>query len=170
MRILGLDPGSRRLGFGLLELVNRRWRRVAGGTLRLNPDHALPRRLEGAYAGVVDLLQIHQPDLVVIEECFVAQGAKAALVLGEVRGVLLLAVQQAGIACREVSPRSVKLAAVGHGGAVKEQVQYMIPRLIDDCPPVLAPDEADALAIAWWGASREAGAEISGARNEERPS
>jgi crossover junction endodeoxyribonuclease RuvC len=169
MRILGLDPGSRRLGYGVLERAGSRWRRVDSGTLRLNPDHALARRLDGAYQGVVELLRIHAPDLVVIEECFVARGPKAALVLGEVRGVLLLATHQAGRECLEVAPRAVKLAVVGHGGAAKEQIQYMIPRLVEECPSALAPDEADALAIAWCGAARQAVAELARGRGRSAP-
>lgn len=166
MKVLGLDPGSRRLGFGILERTNHRWRRLDGGTVRLNPADALAERLEAAYAAVVELLHRHTPDLVVIEECFVAQGPKAALILGEVRGVLLLAVRQARIECLEVAPRAVKLAVVGRGGAAKEQIQYMIPRLIDQCPGPLAPDEADALAIAFCGASRRSTARLAQGRME----
>ena len=140
----------------MLERAGVGWRRRDSGTLRLDPTQALASRLDGAYQGVVELLRLHAPDLVVIEECFVARGPKAALVLGEVRGVLLLAVHQAGCECLEVAPRAVKLAVVGHGGASKEQIQYMVPRLLEGCPASLGPDEADALAIAWCGASRRA--------------
>jgi crossover junction endodeoxyribonuclease RuvC len=90
----------------------------------------------------------------VIVVCFVATAARAALVLGEVRGVLILAVQQAEVSLSEVAPRAVKLAVVGNGAAAKEQVQFMMPRLIEACPSALAADEADALAIAWCGATR----------------
>jgi len=152
--VLGLDPGSRKLGFGLLEGAGSRWRRVASGTIQPNARDPLPRRLHLVFRDVEALIRTQAPDFVVVEECFVAQGPKAALVLGEVRGVLLLAVEQAGLPCLEVAPRAVKLAVVGHGGASKEQVQYMVPRLVSDCPAVLGPDEADALAIAWCGAMR----------------
>jgi crossover junction endodeoxyribonuclease RuvC len=154
MRVLGLDPGSQKLGWGLLERSGHLWVRVASGTVDLDRRRPLQDRLLGAYEAVARILGEHAPDLVAVEECFVAASPKAALVLGQVRGVLLLAVQQASIASVELSPRSVKLATVGRGGAAKEQVQYMVPRLIRDCPARLGPDEADALAIAWCGAQR----------------
>jgi crossover junction endodeoxyribonuclease RuvC len=112
----------------------------------------LNQRLEQVHRAASALLATHAPDLVAVEESFIARGPKAALVLGQVRGVLLLAVRQAGIPSREFAPRAVKLAAVGNGGAAKTQVQYMIPRLLDDCPAALDPDEADALAVAWCAA------------------
>jgi crossover junction endodeoxyribonuclease RuvC len=157
MRILGLDPGSRRFGFGVLENAGAsRWRRLESGTVRLDERIPLPARLLVIHRSVSDLLARHAPDLVVVEDCFVATGPRAALVLGQVRGVLLLAIEQAGCPSLEISPREVKLAAVGHGGAAKQQVQYMIPRLLQDCPGGLGQDEADALAVAWCGAIRSA--------------
>jgi crossover junction endodeoxyribonuclease RuvC len=154
MKVLGIDPGSRKLGYGCLERVGSRWRRIRGGTLILRAADSLPARLCAAHSAVSDMIRELVPDLVVVEECFVARGPRAALVLGQVRGVLILAVEQAGIPLVEVAPRAVKLSAVGNGAAAKEQVQYMMPRLLDDCPDGLAPDEADALAIAWCGATR----------------
>ncbi len=154
MKVLGIDPGSRKLGYGVIEMAFSRGRRLASGTLTLAPGAPLSARLLEAHRFVGELIRLHSPDLVTIEECFVARGVRAALVLGEVRGVLLLAVEQAAVACREVAPRSVKLAVVGQGSAAKEQVQFMMPRLLADCPVVLGPDEADALAIAWCGAAQ----------------
>lgn len=154
MKVLGIDPGSRKLGYGVIELAAARGRRLASGTLVLDPRRSLSRRLHEAHRFTQELIEHHHPDVVTVEECFVAQGARAALVLGQVRGVLLLAVEQAGIACIEVAPRSVKLAVVGHGNAAKEQVQFMMPRLLAECPAALGPDEADALAIAWCGAAQ----------------
>jgi crossover junction endodeoxyribonuclease RuvC len=156
MKVLGLDPGSRRLGYGCVERVGSRWRRVMSGTLVLRPTDSLPARLCTAHSSISEMIRTLAPDLVVVEECFVSKGLKAALVLGQVRGVLILAVEQARTPLAEVAPRAVKLATVGHGAAAKEQVQFMMPRLLVDCPSVLAPDEADALAIAWCGATRAA--------------
>lgn len=152
MRVLGLDPGSQKLGFGLLEQRGHKWCRLDSGTILLGSRRPLPERLEAAYRAVSALLSAHSPDLVAVEECFVAASPKAALVLGQVRGVLLLAIRQAGIESCEFAPRAVKMAAVGNGGAAKEQVQYMVPRLLEECPGSLEPDEADALAVAWCGA------------------
>jgi crossover junction endodeoxyribonuclease RuvC len=156
MRVLGLDPGSQKLGWGLLDRSGHLWMRLGSGTIRLDPRRPLRERLLGAYQAAMKLLDDYAPDLVAIEECFVAASPKAALVLGQVRGVLLLAVEQASIESIELSPRSVKLATVGQGGAAKEQVQYMVPRLIGECPARLEPDEADALAIAWCAAQHGA--------------
>lgn len=150
-RVLGLDPGSRRLGYGLLERTEGGWRHLSSGTLNLDTRRPLADRLLQVHRFLCELLEESQPRLVVIEECFVAQSARAALVLGEVRGVLILAVKQAGLELAEYSPRSVKLASVGNGGASKEQVQYMMPRILEGCPRDLKADQADALAVAWCG-------------------
>lgn len=149
MKVLGLDPGSRKLGFALLETTRQGARLCHSGTLAFRAADPLPSRLAAAYEGVRTLLAEYRPDLVALEECFVAQGVKAALVLGEVRGVLMLAAQLEGCALREFAARSVKLSTTGNGGASKEQVQYMVPRLVDDCRKELGPDEADAIALAW---------------------
>lgn len=151
---MGLDPGTRKLGFGMIEGVAGRWRRIESGTVAFDPRLSMARRLAEAHRVVGALLARHAPDLVAVEDCFVAHSPGAALVLGQVRGVLLLAVEQAGIRSCEYAPRAVKLAAVGNGAAAKEQVQYMMPRLLVDCPADLGPDEADALAVAWCGAHR----------------
>lgn len=161
MKVLGLDPGSRKLGYGCIESAGSRWRRVESGTITLRTNDSLPSRLHAAHIAVSEMIRAQAPDLVVVEECFVARGPRAALVLGQVRGVLILAVEQAGIRLAEVAPRAVKLSTVGNGAAAKEQVQYMMPRLLGDCPSVLAPDEADALAVAWCGATRAATGVVS---------
>ncbi len=152
MKVLGLDPGSRNLGFGVVERTGHRWRWIESGAVHLDGRKPLPERLTAIYDATVRLLETHRPDLVAIEECFVARSPRAALVLGQVRGVLFLAVHQAATQSVEFAARSVKLASVGQGGAVKGQVQFMVPRLLDGCPESLGEDEADALAVAWCGA------------------
>lgn len=150
-RILGLDPGSRRLGYGLVEKAGTRWRHLSSGTIILDARLPLADRLLEAHTRISRVLDEGRPHLVAIEECFVAHSPRAALVLGEIRGVLILGVRQAALELAEFSPRAVKMASVGNGGASKEQVQYMMPRLLDDCPEALQPDQADALAVAWCG-------------------
>lgn len=149
MRVLGLDPGSRLLGYGVLESDRTGWRRLASGAIRLRADDPIPERLAAAFASVREIIHLHRPEHVAVEECFVAHSPRSALVLGQVRGVLLLAAQLEHTALYEFAPRAVKLAAVGNGAASKEQVQAMIPRLLADCQSGLGPDEADALAVAW---------------------
>ncbi len=153
-RILGIDPGSRRLGYGLVERAGSGWRHLSSGTFNLDTRLPIADRLVQAHEHLVRILEEARPELVVIEECFVSHSARAALVLGEVRGVLILGVRQAGLELAEYSPRAIKMASVGNGGASKEQVQYMMPRLLAGCPDLLKPDQADALAVAWCGATR----------------
>lgn len=149
MKVLGLDPGSRLLGYAVLEQDRSTWVRIESGVLRLPTGEPLPQRLALAFSTVERLLSEHRPAHVAIEECFVAERARAALVLGQVRGVLLLAAIRAKSELHEFAPRTVKLAAVGNGNASKHQVQAMIPRLVRGCDAALGVDEADALAIAW---------------------
>jgi len=121
MRVLGFDPGSQKLGWGLVEQRDRHWRRVESGTIRLGARRPLPERLQTVYEAASAILSTHAPGLAAVEECFVSHSPKAALVLGEVRGVLLLAIQQAGIRIEEFAPRSVKLATVGNGPRPKNR-------------------------------------------------
>jgi crossover junction endodeoxyribonuclease RuvC len=149
VRVLGLDPGSRLLGYGILERERTGWRRIASGAIRLRTSDPIPERLAVAFEAVREIIRLHRPEHVAVEECFVAHSPRSALVLGQVRGVLLLAAQIEKATLYEFAPRAVKLAAVGNGAASKEQVQAMLPRLLADCQTGLSADEADALAVAW---------------------
>ncbi len=152
LRLLGLDPGSRLLGYGVIESTREGGvALIESGTLKLDPKATLSTRLKLAHEHARELIVRLKPERVVIEECFVAQGVRAALVLGQVRGVLMLAAELEQVPLAEFAPRAIKLATVGNGGAAKEQVQYMIPRLVRGCPEKMGPDEADAIAIAWCG-------------------
>lgn len=137
------------MGYGLITQRRGQWGRLDSGVIRLPEKRPLVDRLRLAYEGVVALIEAQQPNHIAIEDCFVAHSARAALVLGHVRGVLLLAASGSGAEIFEFAPRSVKLASVGQGGASKEQVQQMVPRLLAACPAQLSADEADALAVAW---------------------
>jgi crossover junction endodeoxyribonuclease RuvC len=147
--VLGLDPGSRFLGYAVLEQDQTGWILIESGVLRLPTEQSIPQRLALAFSTVEGLIDRHQPGHVAVEDCFVAERARAALVLGQVRGVLLLAAVRAHAEVHEFAPRTVKLAAVGNGNASKQQVQAMIPRLVQGCVASLSVDEADAIAIAW---------------------
>ena len=152
MRILGIDPGSRRTGFGVIEVRGRVTRAIAFGVLP-GTGSALTERLVAIGNALDLLLDEHAPDLVSIEQAFHAKNARSTLVLGQVRGLALWLVARRGLPIREFAPRSVKLSVTGQGGAGKPQVAAMVRRLLDlDRTPVA--DAADALAIALCGARR----------------
>jgi crossover junction endodeoxyribonuclease RuvC len=153
LRILGIDPGSLVTGWGVVEGGGGapRWR--AHGTVRGARGDALAPRLASIQRALADLVALHRPDVAVVEQVFVAASPRAALVLGQARGVALAALALAGVPVEEVSAREVKLAVVGTGAAEKAQVQRMIQRMLalDVLPP---RDAADALAAAVWRAHR----------------
>ena len=121
---------------------------VAAGTVRLRKKESTANRLLQIFTELSGLVAVHAPDLVAIEEVFFASNAKSALKLGQVRGVALLVAAKAGLPVAEYAPLSIKSAVVGYGLAAKEQVQFMVTRLLglDEAPDSI--DAADALAIA----------------------
>lgn len=147
MRILGIDPGSLATGYGVVERCGAEVRHVAHGTLRPPRTATLGARLAAIHAGVQAVIAAHRPDRVVVEQVFVASNARAALVLGQARGVALAAASAAGLTVEELSPQEVKRAVAGHGGAGKPQVQRMVQRLLA-LRSAPAQDAADALAAA----------------------
>jgi crossover junction endodeoxyribonuclease RuvC len=147
VRILGIDPGSLVTGYGVVERRGAAVHHVAHGTLRPPRAGALAGRLAAIHGGLSQVIAAHRPDLVVVEQVFVAANARAALVLGQARGVALAAAAAAGLGVEELSPQQVKQAVVGTGAAQKAQVQRMVQRLLGlEAAP--APDAADALAAA----------------------
>ncbi len=146
MRILGIDPGSRATGWGVVELSGSRLRRIDGGVIR-PPDALLPERLAAIFAGLSAAIAASEPDAAALESIFSAKSPRSALLLGHARGVALLACELGALACAEYAPTQVKGAVVGFGAATKDQVQRMIQRLLGlGAPP--PSDEADALAVA----------------------
>jgi crossover junction endodeoxyribonuclease RuvC len=145
-RILGIDPGSRITGYGLLEIDGPKISYVASGCIR-PAKGALPERLADIYHGVEEVITIHRPGSLVIEEVFLARNPDSALKLGQARGVAIAAGVVHGLPVHEYAARSVKQAVVGTGKASKEQVQHMV-RVILKLPAAPAADAADALAIA----------------------
>jgi crossover junction endodeoxyribonuclease RuvC len=145
MRVLGLDPGSRRTGFGVVERSGNRFRCVEHGCVSAPAAAALAIRLHHIAREVGVVMERVAPDAVVVEEAFFRENVRSALVLGHVRGALLVAAVQRGYPVFEYSPREIKLSVAGNGGAAKEQVGFMVKRLLalDDAPGV---DAADALA------------------------
>ena len=152
MRVFGIDCGTELTGYGVVEAdCGARLPRLvhlAAGTIRLNKKEKTPQRLAQVYAELTGLMTLHQPEIVAIEEVFFSANAKSALKLGQVRGVAMLAAATCGIPIAEYAPLSIKSSVVGYGLAAKEQVQFMVRRLLDNEDAFDSADAADALASA----------------------
>jgi len=148
MKVLGIDPGSETLGWGVVECSGMRYAAVEFGTVRSNPRETFSKRLHGIYSGVDELIERFSPDVISIEEAFYAKNVSVAMKLGQVRGVVLLLAEQRGLGIAEYAPRLIKQTVVGYGNAEKHQVGEMV-RLLLKLKEVPKPhDAADALAIA----------------------
>jgi crossover junction endodeoxyribonuclease RuvC len=158
MIVLGVDPGSRRTGFGVLETDGRRHRLVEKGVITPANGSSLPARLHFIHERLAQLIARTGPDCMAVEDLFHAVNTRTALVLGHVRGVVLLAGAQAGLPITEYPPATVKLQVTGFGRAEKSQVAMMVARLLDIPGPGEAGDAADALAVALCRAHLGAGA------------
>ncbi|MRR08706.1 crossover junction endodeoxyribonuclease RuvC [bacterium] len=147
MVILGIDPGSRTTGYGLVESDGRSHSVIALGCLTAPPGASLSARLAHIYDGLRAVIAEHRPQEAAVEATFYGKNVRSALVMGHARGVSLLAIEQAGCALFEYSPLAVKQAVVGQGRAGKGQVAYMIRAMLGlkAAPP---EDAADALAVA----------------------
>jgi crossover junction endodeoxyribonuclease RuvC len=152
MRVFGIDCGTEFTGYGVVEVdCEARMPRLvhlAAGTIRLNKKDKAPQRLAQVYAELTAMMSLHQPDVVAIEEVFFSANAKSALKLGQVRGVAMLAAASSGLPVAEYAPLKIKSSVVGYGLAAKEQVQFMVTRLLELDQAPESPDAADALAIA----------------------
>ena len=152
MRVFGIDCGTEFTGWGIVEVDASarlpRLHHLAAGTIRLSKKDRTPDRLVRVYAELGSLLSIHAPEVVAIEEVFFSANAKSALKLGQVRGVAMLAAAIAGLPVAEYAPLSIKSSVVGYGLAQKEQVQFMVMRLLNLEHLPDSADAADALAIA----------------------
>jgi crossover junction endodeoxyribonuclease RuvC len=146
VRILGLDPGSQRTGYAIVETQAGRIAYIVSGAVRTRGD-SLTERLQEIFVGVESLTSEFRPDEVAIERVFMHRNADSALKLGQARGAALSATFSVRPRVFEYAPREVKLAVVGTGAAQKEQVQLMVKRLLNIAGP-LTEDAADALAIA----------------------
>ncbi len=146
-RVIGIDPGLRVTGWGIVETRAMRLIHVANGELRPDPEAGVAERLNDLFAGLSRIIRQFAPDLAATEESFVHRNAATALKLGMARGAALLAAANAGLPVAEYAPRSVKKALVGAGAADKTQVQYMVRLLLPGSAPA-GPDAADALAVA----------------------
>ena len=148
MRVLGIDPGSETLGWGVVEGTGSKYTLVDFGTVRSNTRDAFSRRLVNIYDGVASVLEEHSPDVLSVEDTFYAVNAQVALKLGQVRGIMLLLAEQMGLEVAEYAPRLVKSTVVGYGNADKDQVGQMVKILLGLRAVPTPHDAADALAIA----------------------
>ena len=146
MRILGIDPGSRITGYGIIENSTRGYRYIASGSIRISADY-FPDRLKQIFDGVLQIVQLHQPECLAIEQVFMHKNADSALKLGQARGAAICAVQTHDIPVFEYAARQVKQAIVGKGSADKLQVQHMV-KLLLNIQGNLQIDASDALGIA----------------------
>jgi len=147
MRVLGLDPGLRHTGWGVIDVDGNRLTHVADGVASARADLPLGERLVALFRQVGEVLERYRPDAAAVEETFVNKNPASTLKLGVARGVVLLAPAERGVPVAEYSANMVKKSVVGAGHAEKAQVQLMVRRLLPGCTAVKA-DAADALAVA----------------------
>jgi crossover junction endodeoxyribonuclease RuvC len=146
MRILGIDPGLRVTGFGLVDADGNKLTYLASGVIRTG-DGSLPARLQKIHHGIVELVEEYRPDIAVCEIVFVNVNPKSTLLLGQARGAAIGALVSRSLDVHEYTALQVKQALVGYGRASKNQVQVMVKRLLL-LPGIPSPDAADALACA----------------------
>ena len=148
MRVLGIDCGTERTGYGVIASDGREHRLVAAGVIRTRIDAPLQTRLLEIARGLREVIREHQPQAVAVEQVFLAVNSKTALKLAHVRGVALLAAAEAGLELGEYSPLEIKSSVVGYGRAAKSQVQKMVGSLLALDQPITSEDACDALAAA----------------------
>ena len=170
MKVLGIDPGTAALGYGIVERTGGRLREVDHGCLVTSPDLSLPERLLAIHTLVDELLALHEPDFIGVERLFFSRNVQTALGVGQARGVVLLAAAQHGTPVREATPNEVKSAVTGYGAADKEQVGRMVQLVLGMRDAPRPDDAADALAIAIWVANTDRGAVLATAGVLDRAS
>jgi crossover junction endodeoxyribonuclease RuvC len=148
MRVLGIDCGTERTGYGVIDSDGSLHRIVAAGCIRSSARDPLERRLLNISASLRRVIAEFRPEFAAVEEVFFAVNARSALKLSHVRGVALLAVAEASVGLAEYSPLEVKMSVVGYGRAAKSQVQRMVASLLLLAEPLASEDASDALAIA----------------------
>jgi len=147
LRILGIDPGLRITGFGLVDKTGQKLSYVSSGCVRTKDTDSLPARIATLLEGIAEVIATYGPAEAVVEKVFVNVNPQSTLLLGQARGAAISALVTAGLPVAEYTALQVKQAVVGHGKAAKEQVQHMVARLLS-LPGTPSPDAADALACA----------------------
>jgi crossover junction endodeoxyribonuclease RuvC len=147
IRLIGIDPGLRNTGWGIIDCDGNRLAHVADGVVHSKPKDPLAARLGQLYDGLAEIIEAYAPAEAAIEETFVNANAVSTLKLGQARGIALLAPARAGLLVAEYPPNVVKKSVVGAGHAAKQQVQMMVATILPGCLNATA-DAADALAVA----------------------
>ena len=148
IRIMGIDPGSRIAGFGVLELSGDQVKHLSHGVISLEDEPHLHGRLAGLNQTLQELIERYKPDWIVVEKMFLSQNPKTAFVLGHARGVVLAQVGHSQAELAEYPPRVIKKALTGNGGSDKSEVALVLQRLLG-LPKFSHLDSSDALALAW---------------------
>ncbi|MEE2931946.1 MAG: crossover junction endodeoxyribonuclease RuvC [Pseudomonadota bacterium] len=147
MRIIGLDPGLRNTGWGVIDVEVNHLTYVADGTVRPRPKDGLGERLRVLHDGLLEAICRHKPSEAAVEETFLNKNPRSTIKLGEARGVVVLTPALAGLTVAEYSANRIKKSVVGAGHASKEQIQMMVGRILPGCQ-FSSADAADALAVA----------------------
>lgn len=147
VRILGIDPGLRITGFGVIDKTGQKLAYVTSGCIRTKDTESLPERIRTLLQGIGEVIATHKPEESAVEKVFVNVNPQSTLLLGQARGAAISALVAANLPVSEYTALQVKQAVVGHGKAAKEQVQQMVMRLLQ-LPGAPSPDAADALACA----------------------
>lgn len=148
MRVLGLDPGTARTGYGAVEYRSGRLKVLDYGLITTSADMEMPQRLQVINRELAGLIDTIRPDAVAVEQLYYFKNAKTVITVAQSRGVILLTSAQAGLSIAEYTPLQVKQAVVGYGSADKKQVQYMVQKLLSLKEKPQPDDAADALAAA----------------------
>jgi len=146
--ILGIDPGSLHCGYGILELEKRRIVAAGADVVSMPAKQHLAARLVLLHDKMSEILEEYKPDVAAVESIFYGKNIKSAFTLGHARGVILLALAQHNIPIAEYSPKEIKRSVVGNGNASKEQVEYMVKKMLKMEDDFISHDASDALAIA----------------------
>lgn len=147
MRVLGIDPGSRITGYGIIDKTGNRLHHVDNGAIFTDSSRDFATRLQKIYQGLAEVIATYRPDAMAVEQVFLANNAQSALKLGQARGAAIVAGVNGGLPVFEYTALQVKQAVVGHGRAAKEQVQQMVKALLN-LPEIAQADASDALAVA----------------------
>lgn len=148
MRVLGIDPGTAATGYGIVETRGRRYCLLECGVVRTSPDDALSVRLAAIHEGMLEVIERHEPDCLAVEGVFYRKNARTAVILAHARGAAMLAGALRGLPVLEYPPAEIKNSVVGSGRATKDQVGYMVQKLLELAETPSPADAADGCAVA----------------------